>query len=1701
MATKLLLPGTAVVSEPTLDLSLARYDLNVGIIRTQSVEVAARGRVPQQPAVVEAQDTDIIELEWDNDVREWVSVAQLREDYPELVRQRGTAEEALRIPTRRAIAGRARGEMGWVLKGLKLLRIDPVGEVATASVEAILAHFEDKLAPGPGLYRLTAGGGLDERITTPSALTGEAPYLVFIHGTASSTTGSFGQLVDTKEWQALCARYSNRMLGLQHRSLSQNPTQNTLEFVELLPPGSKLHLVSHSRGGLVAELLCLRPLNEQDLTPFGREGYRHEAEQLRQLSARLQEKNLHIERFVRVACPARGTILASGRLDRWLCIIVNLLGFIPGLKGNPLYDFVKATLLEIAKRRTRPDEVPGLAAQMPEAPLVHLLNRPGVATKADLAVIAGDIEAQDFLGKLKLLATDLFYREDHDLVVNTRSMYGGLSREQGAYFFFDHGAEVNHFNYFYNPRTRERLLSWLTRADGEPIDPAFRKITRGALSALTVGTARAPAEAPVVFLVPDVLGTHLQDMEGRVWLDYTALALGGLQRLAIERSQIQAEAIIAPAYQRLTDFLQSRYQVVPFPYDWRRSVHDAGAQLAQAVQAELDKHGRPIRFLAHGMGGLVVRALIAQAPETWKRVCARDGRLVMLGTPNHGSYALPGLLKGQEDLMRLLDLLDPQHTRAQLVCILRGYPGLQELLPDNALTEFPDGVKRAQELRARLALAVDRDYMVYVAGSAPAASVPSGSNGQASMEPETAHTGDGRVTYAQGRLPGVLTWYMPAAHGDLADYPPSFPALSELLDTGRTSQLSLEAPARASSLSTGARPQEETPLLFPTEEELVAAALGRSIEAPGGVELHMLKVSVSHGDLTASRYPVAVGHYEGDVLISAEKRLDEQLGHRLAERFHLYLYPERVGTAEVIRAEGCRPPGALIIGLGEVGALTPEKLRQGVTSAALRYALSEADSCRPDATEWQSAAFSALLLGTFGNALSIENSVTAIVQGVVHANRALRNQGLWNRVRIDAVELIELYEDITIEAMHAVARLVEHPPRDLSADEVIVAEPAYLRAVEGGRYYQRPANPYATGWWRRIQITGDGGRGLQYLVMTDRARAEETLQPTQCALIDQFVDRAARLSDYDESLAVTLFELLVPNPLKDQAREAANLVLVVDQAAAQYPWELLAERTRDGIQALALQQGVIRQFKTEEYRARPQPAREKNALVVGNPKTTRADLPSLPGAQREAAAVAGVLKAAGYEVVQTPDTANAITVISDLFAKDYRIVHLAGHGIYDPQDPGRSGMALESDMFLSTREIRQLRQVPELVFINCCYLGRINRELPALNRLAASLAEELIRMGVKAVVAAGWAVNDDAATTFAETFYRALLVDEQRFGEAVRNARNATWKQHGETNTWGAYQCYGNPDFALAGNPSAVSTQDRCYSQREYIGRLNDIIAEVRAAGANRTDRISALREQVQRLEETVPSHWRDGITLAAFGDTWSALGDFGRAIEAYREAISHPDSEGPFRALEQFANFQSRYAPGGPDALQRMHEATAALEWLLRLGETSERLAMLGGNYKRLALAASTDAERRAMLAKACEFYGRAHQHNDRAGILDPYPTLNWITYRVLLHDTDTEGMVELIRRCKQEAEKREKQTSSFWTRVHQPDAALLEHLIQEDLADAREGIIKEYHRVLATGTQREQDSAVSQLDFLAKMLADEKALAPLQEIRRALA
>src|SRR5262249_17985625 len=111
----------------------------------------------------------------------------------------------------------------------------------------------------------------------------------------------------------------------------------------------------------------------------------------------------------------------------------------------------------------------------------------------------------------------------------------------------------------------------------------------------------------------------------------------------------------------------------------------------------------------------------------------------------------------------------------------------------------------------------------------------------------------------------------------------------------------------------------------------------------------------------------------------------------------------------------------------------------------------------------------------------------------------------------------------------------------------------------------------------------------------------------------------------------------------------------------------------------------------------------------------------------------------------------------------------------------------------------------ELAFINCCYLGRIEPgsvvEASTLGDrrplFAANVAEELIRIGVRCVVAAGWAVDDGPAKLFAQRFYQALTLG-RTFAEAVGLAREETHRSPPGSNPWAAYQCYGDPDWLYA---------------------------------------------------------------------------------------------------------------------------------------------------------------------------------------------------------------------------------------------------------------------------------------------------------------
>src|SRR5690606_37719722 len=62
---------------------------------------------------------------------------------------------------------------------------------------------------------------------------------------------------------------------------------------------------------------------------------------------------------------------------------------------------------------------------------------------------------------------------------------------------------------------------------------------------------------------------------------------------------------------------------------------------------------------------------------------------------------------------------------------------------------------------------------------------------------------------------------------------------------------------------------------------------------------------------------------------------------------------------------------------------------------------------------------------------------------------------------------------------------------------------------------------------------------------------------------------------------------------------------------------------------------------------------------------------------------------------------------------------------------------------------------------------------------------------------------------FARTFYQ-QLVNGQRFIDAVANARALTYARYPRSNTWAAYQCYGDPDWTYQG--AAARAAKRFYT-------------------------------------------------------------------------------------------------------------------------------------------------------------------------------------------------------------------------------------------------------------------------------------------------
>jgi hypothetical protein len=348
------------------------------------------------------------------------------------------------------------------------------------------------------------------------------------------------------------------------------------------------------------------------------------------------------------------------------------------------------------------------------------------------------------------------------------------------------------------------VAAWLASgAQREELSAYFGADEYRALAALARRAQRRRRADPAltVVVVPGIMGSQLGMKRAAplpddiLWIDPIDFQHGRLRQLHLgSESRIVPLGAVLFSYLRLKLMLEAQgFAAELYDYDWRLPVADLGRALA----AHLERHpATRLALVAHSMGGLVVRAALGA------RALAQVTRVILIATPNLGSYAAVQALRGTDAVVRKVARLAPQDSAESLAAeVYSSFPSLYDLLPQgNARLDILDPaawpgtgpqpraalLARSRLDRAQLAPADARFVTVSGIGQPTVCAI-------ARRGDDFLYTlsrgGDGTVPVASSVLPGAPAYFARAAHSDLTRDRQVAAAVADLLRRGVSARL------------------------------------------------------------------------------------------------------------------------------------------------------------------------------------------------------------------------------------------------------------------------------------------------------------------------------------------------------------------------------------------------------------------------------------------------------------------------------------------------------------------------------------------------------------------------------------------------------------------------------------------------------------------------------------------------------------------------------------------------------------------------------------------------------------------------------------------------------------------------------------------------------------------------------------------------
>ena len=957
-------------------------------------------------------------------------------------------------------------------------------------------------------------------------------------------------------------------------------------------------------------------------------------------------------------------------------------------------------------------------------------------------------------------------------------------------------------------------------------------------------TRRSTRSGPRVLILPGILGSMLARVKGGsedlIWVDFLDIVAGRLRDLTLPGAEIRAVDAHQATYLKLKLYLQEQGFDADFhPFDWRQSIPELGRELAARVRKE---QAEEVYLVAHSMGGLVARAAVHHGMDKLKR-------LVMLGTPNYGSFAPAMVFRGVYPFLNKIALLDLKHNAEKLAGeIFNTHPGLTQMLPQRAkyaeldlydLQKWPTRgarplarlLQEAPDAQSKLAIAPDKYVMI--------AGVDRETTVGLRVEDgefvfQRSRAGDGTVPLELAELPDVLTYYHAEEHGSLPKNATLHKAVVDILRTGSTSQISdrregtradtasevseTELRERFQSATKRSREQLSASDLRNFMAELVAPATpSMPMEAPtmqaapvvapataaslfeslvvGRRRQRRIDVRLARGSLTQIKSRAYVlGLFDGVAPAGAASAIDALMSGAISEFRQRRMFSSGVG--EVFMVPGGRndvyADYIVFAGLGQFDSFNLNVLETVAENIARTLA-------RTDIEEFVTVPIGA------GTGLGMEQAMEALLRGFFRGlDDADRAQGF------RSVTFAEIDETRYEMLKWALYRLSSTP---LFADvEVTLSEmrlPPAPVARRGGVPAGLPPSIYLN-----VRVTAERGKlkvdssllttGAKATVMSGVTEVAESELRKHLEFIETEQFKHGAVAAFGSKLAAMVLDDSVAAGLEGCAGN--HLVVVHDAEASRLPWETLCLQGRFP----ALEGGMTRRYlagnlSVAKWLEQRRADEWLEVLLVVNPTQ---DLPGADVEGKRLKKLFGDRQRVRLKCIEGA-AATVARLRSEFASGRYDILHYAGHAYFDPAHVSRSGIVC-ADGNLTGAELAEIGNLPSLVFFNACESARVRKRMVDKSKLATrsleqrmernvGVAEAFLRGGVANYVGTYWPVGDAAAESFAQAFYQQLLAGET-LADAIHKGRTAV--DAIKSPDWADYIFYGSADFRIK-EPSA----------------------------------------------------------------------------------------------------------------------------------------------------------------------------------------------------------------------------------------------------------------------------------------------------------